>query len=227
MNSIIKLPETLKETLVESDLSSIVIDGAEITIDQFLSNGIIKEIPIINTLVSIVKGTQSVGNYLFLKKMVSFLNEVKDIPIEKRRCVIQKIEESKKYRIKVGEQLLFILDHCEDNIKAENIAYWFKAFINQQINYSEFLQGASAINKITTEDFYAFITENVEFFYDNSIYIGAGLTFMSMEDVSVENIESGDWDENPKLQVFGGELEVELTNIGHKIREVFKKKQSK
>ena len=39
MNSIIKLPETLKETLVESDLSSIVIDGAEITIDQFLSNG--------------------------------------------------------------------------------------------------------------------------------------------------------------------------------------------
>ena len=224
MNSIIKLPETLKETLVESDLSSIVIDGAEITIDQFLSNGIIKEIPIINTLVSIVKGTQSVGNYLFLKKMVSFLNEVKDIPIEKRRCVIQKIEESKKYRNKVGEQLLFILDHCEDNIKAENIAYWFKAFINQQINYSEFLQGASAINKITTEDFYAFITENVEFFYDNSIYIGAGLTFMSMEDVSVENIESGDWDENPKLQVFGGELEVELTNIGHKIREVFKKK---
>ena len=224
MNSIIKLPETLKETLVESDLSSIVIDGAEITIDQFLSNGIIKEIPIINTLVSIVKGTQSVGNYLFLKKMVSFLNEVKDIPIEKRRCVIQKIEESKKYRNKVGEQLLFILDPCEDNIKAENIAYWFKAFINQQINYSEFLQGASAINKITTEDFYAFITENVEFFYDNSIYIGAGLTFMSMEDVSVENIESGDWDENPKLQVFGGELEVELTNIGHKIREVFKKK---
>lgn len=227
MNSIIKLPETLKETLVESDLSSIVIDVAEITIDQFLSNGIIKEIPIINTLVSIVKGTQSVSNYLFLKKMVSFLNEVKDIPIEKRRCVIQKIEESKKYRNKVGEQLLFILDHCEDNIKAENIAYWFKAFINQQINYSEFLQGASAINKITTEDFNAYITENVEYFYDNSIYIGAGLTFMSMEDVSVENIESGDWDENPKLQVFGGELEIEITNIGHKIREIFKKKQSK
>lgn len=224
MNNVIALPNSLSETLIKSDLSSMTTEGLEIGIDQCLSDGIVRDIPIINSLVSIVKTTQSISNYLFLKKIVAFLNGIKDIPKEKREQEIQKIEESKKYRNKVGEQLLFIIEHCEDDIKAEHIAYWFKAFINEVVDYSEFLQGASAINRLTTADFNAFIEENVDLYYDNSTYIGAGLMFMSMEDVSVENIEPCDWDERPHLHVNGGKLEVEMTCLGSKIRDVFKNK---
>ena len=215
----------MSETLVHSDLSSVVMDGVEIGIDQCLSDGILRDIPIINSIASIVKATQSINNYLYLKKIVSFLTGIKDVPKEKREQEIRKIEESKTYRNKVGEQLLFILDHCEDNIKAEYISYWFGAFLKEEISYTDFLKGASAINNMATEDFESFIDDSIDLYLDNSVYIGAGLLFMTMDDVSVKNEVIGDWDDEPKLMVTGGQLEVNYTDLGNKIKKVFKQRK--
>ena len=44
-----------------------------------------------------------------------------------------------------------------------------------------------------------------------------------MDDVSVKNELSGDWDDEQKFVVKGGQLEVNLTYLGDKIKEVFKK----
>lgn len=225
MDKINSLPATMSETLVHSDLSSVVMDGVEIGIDQCLSDGILRDIPIINSITSIVKATQSISNYLYLKKIVSFLTGIKDVPKEKREQEIRKIEESKKYRNKVGEQLLFILDHCEDNIKAEYISYWFGAFLKEEISYTDFLKGASAINNMATEDFESFIDDSIDLYLDNSVYIGAGLLFMTMDDVSVKNEVIGDWDDEPKLMVTGGQLEVNYTDLGDKIKKVFKQRK--
>ena len=224
MDKIIDLPKSLSKTLTDSDLSSMVVNGVEIGVDRLLADGIIRDIPIISTLVSIVKTTQSISNYLSLKKMISFLNVLADIPIEKRQRMIEKIDTSKKYRNKVGEQLLFILDHCEDNIKAEYISFWFKAYINEEIDYKEFLQGASVINRITVEDFQSFIDNDSELYHEDSLYIGVGLLFMSMEDVVVKNEVLGDWDDEPTFTTEGGKLKVYYTNIGEKIRRIFKKR---
>lgn len=222
MDKISSLPANMSETLAQSDLSSVVMDGVEIGIDQCLSDGVLRDIPIINSIASIVKATQSISNYLYLKKIVSFLNGIKDVPKEKREYEIRKIEESKKYRNKVGEQLLFILDHCEDNIKAEYISYWFRAFLNGVIDYRDFIQGASAINKITIEELNTFIAEDYGLYIDDSVYIGAGLMFVAMEDVVVNNAIITDWDEMPQFDVSGGKLGTELTTLGKKIKIVFK-----
>ena len=224
MDKIVDLPKSLSKTLIESDLSSIAIDAMEIGVDGLLSKSLIRDIPIIGTLVSLVKTTQSISNYHFLSKIISFLNGLADIPIEKRQEMIKKIDESKKYRNKVGEQLLFILDHCEDNVKAEYISFWFRAFINDEIDYKEFLQGASIINRITVEDFQSFIDNDSELYHEDSLYIGVGLLFMSMEDVAVKNEVLGDWDDEPIFTTEGGKLKVYYTSIGSKIRRVFKKK---
>lgn len=224
MDKIVDLPKSLSKTLIESDLSSIAIDAMEIGVDGLLSKSLIRDIPIIGTLVSLVKTTQSISNYLFLSKIISFLNGLADIPIEKRQEMIKKIDESKKYRNKVGVQLLFILDHCEDNVKAEYISFWFRAFINDEIDYKEFLQGASIINRITVEDFQSFIDNDSELYHEDSLYIGVGLLFMSMEDVVVKNEVLGDWDDEPIFTTEGGKLKVYYTSIGSKIRRVFKKR---
>ena len=224
MDKIVDLPKSLSKPLIESDLSSIAIDAMEIGVDGLLSKSLIRDIPIIGTLVSLVKTTQSISNYLFLSKIISFLNGLADIPIEKRQEMIKKIDESKKYRNKVGEQLLFILDHCEDNVKAEYMSFWFRAFINDEIDYKEFLQGASIINRITVEDFQSFIDNDSELYHEDSLYIGEGLLFMSMEDVVVKNEVLGDWDDEPIFTTEGGKLKVYYTSIGSKIRRVFKKR---
>lgn len=226
MDKIATLPKTLRETLVKSDLSSVIVDSAEIGIDRLLlSDGLLKEIPIVSSVVSIIKTTQSISNHLFLKKIVSFLVGLKDIPSSMREAMITKVEESKKYRNKVGEQLLFILDHCEDDIKAEYISYWFGAFLKEEISYTDFLKGASAINNMATEDFESFIDDSIDLYLDNSVYIGAGLLFMTMDDVSVKNAVIGDWDDEPKLMVTGGQLEVNYTDLGNKIKKVFKQRK--
>ena len=80
MDKISSLPANMSETLAQSDLSSVVMDGVEIGIDQCLSDGVLRDIPIINSIASIVKATQSISNYFYLKKIGSFLNGIKDVP---------------------------------------------------------------------------------------------------------------------------------------------------
>ena len=47
--------------------------------------------------------------------------EIKNISATKRRDMINKIDNSGKFRTKVGEKLLYIIDKCEDHEKSQII----------------------------------------------------------------------------------------------------------
>ena len=173
-------------------------------------------------MVGIIKTTQNISNYLFLKKIIAFLNGINNISPIKRMKMINEIDNSIKYRKKVGENLLFILDHCENDIKAEYIANLFKAFLDKVVTYDEFLKGSAVINRLTTADFDRFIQQD-QLFTDDSEFIGAGLIFLSIEPIKVNNEIEGDWDDPQTFSTTGGEIEPEFTPIGKLLRKVFVK----
>ncbi len=145
------------DTLAKSNLADVSIDLIENVVDKNISNEIIKDIPIINSLVGIVQTTQSISNYLFLRKITAFMLKIKDISPLKRDKAIKRIEESGKYRENVGVTLLSIIDKCESVDKAEYIAILFRAFLKDDITYECFRYGSHIIQRTFFDDFREFV----------------------------------------------------------------------
>lgn len=148
MNNISNIPQSLNETLINSNLTDVTIDAVEAEIDNYLENGLLKDIPIVSSIVGVIKTTQNISSYLLLKKIVAFLNGIKSIDPKKRQKMITDIDNSDKYRIKVGEKLLYIIDRCNDHEKAEYIAMLFCGLVNEKINYFEFDSATHIVNNL-------------------------------------------------------------------------------
>lgn len=157
MGNVNGIISSFNETLINSKLADVTEDVLESIIDRNIDDGLIKDIPIIGTLVGIVQTTQNISNYLFLRKIAAFISKVKDIPPGKRKRVIQAIDDSGKYREKVGITVLSIIDKCDSAEKAEYIAILFREFIKENIEYECFMYGSHIIQRSYLEDFKEFV----------------------------------------------------------------------
>ncbi|WP_291053216.1 MULTISPECIES: hypothetical protein [unclassified Empedobacter] len=227
------LSSSLNKTLVESDLTNITIDLIENFLDEkFLEDSILKEIPIISTIIGFNKTINSVKDYLFGKKILNFLNGLSEISIEKRNKAISKINISSDYAQSVGSKLLYIIDSAQDHVTSKIISKLFVAFINEELSYQEFCKASLIINKIDFYDLDQFLNMPDEVYGYNRIgmskseeidiyLINSGLCYTEMDPVTVE--DQDDWKSNEKYIVRGGESLVYRTIIGTKIYKILAK----
>jgi hypothetical protein len=78
-NNIKKLSNSLKDTLADSDLQNVTSDLAETFTDTLLNDGILKDIPILGTIIGLAKASISLNERLLIKKLIYFLSELKNI----------------------------------------------------------------------------------------------------------------------------------------------------
>jgi hypothetical protein len=166
-----------------------------------------------------------------LKKILSFLNGLKDVSVEDRNKMIKLIDESKKHRVKVGEKLLYIIDSCNDFENSERIAVVFRAFIKGQINYEDFLITSNVLEKISSYDFKWFIKHAKSYMSveDAGSLISSGLFDLYYNPVDVTVNDEDDYKklrENPnsskyKTEVEGGDMNANLSRAGEVVMELF------
>jgi hypothetical protein len=231
MSELKEISNSFERTLKDSDLQNVTIDIAEAFTDVLLKDGLLKEIPIIGTIIGLTKSTITLVDRLYLKKILYFLTNIKNIDPNKREKLINEIENSEKQRIKVGEKLLYIIDKCEDHLTASYIAKLFNAFLKEEISYPDFLRGSIVIQKMFIEDFEQFIkTDSREIEktitkYDSisdlqNNLISAGICCMLTNNISVS--DQWDYKQTDKYIVEGGEIIISFTGIGSKLKKVFK-----
>lgn len=231
MNEIKELSNSLEATLKDSDLQNITTDLAETFTDAFLEDGILKDIPIIGTIVGLTKVAISLNERLLIKKLIYFISEFNDIDPEKRNKLISEIDNSEKEKIKVGEKLLYIIDKSEDHITAKYIAITFKSFLNEEISYSEFLRCSAIIQKILIQDLEEFIETPIQHIetkttkWDSSIsdfhnsLITSGICATETESISIR--DQDDYKaRNEKYIVEGGDMIIYLTQIGNTLKNI-------
>ena len=223
------IQSSFETTLKDSSLENLAIDLSELTIDNLTNEGILKEVPIIGTLVNLARFGANIKDRLFLKKIVYFLDKLKDIPIDQRKKMIEEIDGSEKFRLKVGEKLLYIIDSCNDYENSEIAAVLFKAFIEGKITYDAFLESSNIIMKITSQDFQWFLKNGQKYMYVEDIggLLSSGLFDLNYEpiDIRVEEetdhkvlLEGGN---KYKTDVDGGNMRVSTSRAGEIILEVF------
>ncbi|MCX6351316.1 MAG: hypothetical protein NTX03_05585 [Bacteroidetes bacterium] len=155
-NSIAVKRTSLEVSLINEvtgdNLKELLVEGAEITIDHFLEESVLKEIPFFGTLYKATKAAFGLRESIFAKKVFKFLIELKDIPKEKREEFINNLEENKEYRQKVGEKLIILIEQLDDIEKPQIIGKLLMAAINEDITYEGFLRLSSIVQKAFLPD---------------------------------------------------------------------------
>lgn len=177
MRDLENLSLALIETIKDSNIKEAFAEVSEASVDFFLDDGMLKEIPIIGTIYKLCNATLSIQDRLFTKKLVTFFQNFKNIPIEERRQVIKKIEGDVKYKTKVGEKLLYIIDKSEDSEKSAIIGKLFRALLESKIDYDDFLKACKCVELIHLNDLKRFVSENWANldFEEAGDLVGAGL----------------------------------------------------
>lgn len=141
-------PNKKFETILkESDLVSLSKDFGEVAIDNVMDEGILRDIPVLGTVVGLIKFGNTINKYTTAKKIYRFLLQLHKIPVDKRLKKIEEINASEKYRSSVGEMILELLDRIESDGKPEIIGRLMAAVIEETIDYRTYLKCAHIIKK--------------------------------------------------------------------------------
>jgi len=106
-------------------------------------------IPVVGVLHKFWKVACSVPTYLFMKKMIRFLAELKDISPEDRQSQIARLDVVPGEKERVGETLLLLLDRLNDMQKPAMVGRAFKAFLEGKITSEQFRSMTHAIDALS------------------------------------------------------------------------------
>lgn len=129
------------------DLRDAFVDLAEAGIDQLVSDGILRDVPLIGTLLRIRTTLGRVRDHLFTKKVAHFFVETSRIPQEDRERFMNEIE-SRGDRRRLGDTLVLLLDRLDDLEKPVLLARLFAGYVCGVYNYETFRRLSTALDRI-------------------------------------------------------------------------------
>jgi len=141
-----KIEKEMGLTIKKAELVDINSDIIEYGIDEVMSDGILKEIPIVSLLNSGYKIQKTIRTGLFIKRIIKFLFELSDTTPEEREQYVNRINSEDKFVNQVGEQLIMIIEKIDDYEKAHIIGRLFRASIKGIYSYDEFMYLAHMVN---------------------------------------------------------------------------------
>ena len=144
-----KITEKLENEIYNQTLD-LEIDYAELVIDTFTENDILKEIPIIKTLVAFYNISSSMIARHNVKKVLVFLKEfhIGNIDKDKLANFRTKFEQDVKHKEQVLETILVLNEKFIAFEQSKILANIFKAHIEEQISWAEFNQLAFVLNSL-------------------------------------------------------------------------------
>lgn len=136
------------------NVNDIGMDYLEIGIDCLFNDGILKEIPIVKSIVSVLKVGKNIYDRNLLQQTITFLKELNNGSISKEKLEKYKADlnkDPKKCEEELGRVLLY-LNKFIDKEKSEMLSKLYKARINQIISWDEFCEYSEILDRIYMRD---------------------------------------------------------------------------
>ncbi|TGL00856.1 MULTISPECIES: hypothetical protein [Leptospira] len=115
-----------------------LVNLGEVLIDLNLSEGIIKDIPILSTFLSARKSVLDIRDKLYLKKILKFLHNLSIVETKDRESFIKKINSDSKIKELISSNILLLLDKIHEIDKSNLISVALIEFIEEKIKIEEF-----------------------------------------------------------------------------------------
>jgi hypothetical protein len=152
----IHVPLTSSGELV--DLAS---EMGEFAIDSLLSEGALRDFPLLGSAIGLARVARSVRDQLFLRKVAGFLGPLRDASSHERDRFADDLEVDAKERARAGENLLLLLERLDDAAKPEMIGKIYLAYLRSRISWRNLRLLSAAVDRLqvtyldTFKDYYS------------------------------------------------------------------------
>lgn len=139
-----------------SDEAGAIANGLlEVGLDAIMDDGLLKEVPILSTAVSLYKIGNSIKERHQLKKLASFVvalnNGIADE--EKREHYKNAVKDHPKRRDKELEYILILIDRYIHSDKAKMLSKLYLAYLDDIITWIDFTKYAEVIDRFLPDDY--------------------------------------------------------------------------
>jgi hypothetical protein len=135
-----------------SESKDLVVDWGDFTFDALLDEGVLKDAPMLGTVVKICAISKTIRDQLFVRKVWDFLRACpKFNDLERLGFAREHLDDQKKAH-KLGTAIVFILDKLDDLEKAKMLAKMFAALVRKHIDYADFRRLSAGIDRAFVED---------------------------------------------------------------------------
>lgn len=125
-------------------LGSLAADCAELGLDSILDDGIVKDIPILGTIIKAAKIGLNIRDRIYVKKIYNFLAQVGRTTQEQRDEFVRKYCDNVK---RFEETVLLILEQTDRFEKTSLVGKIFRACILDEISYKDALRLSEMVNR--------------------------------------------------------------------------------
>ncbi len=157
------------------------IDYAEIGLDAFLTDGLLKEIPIVQSIVSFYKISQSLTNRHNTKKILTFFQEFHKSKIDpdKLKKFKENLNRGSKYREQVLETIILLNERFLQIEKSKILARLLIAHVEERLSWDDFTNLSIILDTIHPLGFWFLnkMSEESDFCYHGRDEIGEALMF--------------------------------------------------
>lgn len=139
---------------LSEDVVGCLSDLAEIGLDAIMDEGVLKEVPLLSTVVAVYKISSSIIERHNLKKLIAFLKELNSgVADEHKRAEYQqKFKTNEKFRNQEIEYLLVLIQRYISYDKPLMLAKLYLAYLDSKITWNEFVKCAEIIDRIFCGD---------------------------------------------------------------------------
>lgn len=209
----------ISKIIKDNNFKDLMTDINEAFLDSFLKDGIVKDVPILGLVLKVINIGNTIQERLYIKKLLTFLKQLENTQVEDREREINKIDESKDYKTKVGEKILYVINEADDCEKAQYIGTLFNYFLQGILQYEDFIRCVNCINKTNIVDLNLFIKQSmIERFINSNFenYLNTGLITQQYNSPLNKNYSSS------LLKYEKEEIKYYISNVGKYIRRYLK-----
>jgi hypothetical protein len=87
-----------------------------------MKDGLARDVPLVNTLVTAIRISAAVRDRIFMKKLLDFLGPLANTPVAERLAMVKKLEADPAFGRRVGEHLMELIDRIESHRKPRMLA---------------------------------------------------------------------------------------------------------
>lgn len=124
----------------------------EIGIDSVIESGVLKDIPLVSSVVGIFNAASSARDQILAAKLLRFLSELAEVPQDERVAMVEKLNENDKFAGRAGAAVIEILDRMESEKKPELAAKCFAAYAKEEISFGELRRILLALERLPSFD---------------------------------------------------------------------------
>ncbi len=143
-----KISTAVVTTVKSADIGGLAKQYAEVGLDAVLSEGLLRDIPVVSTIVALGRVGVSINDQIFAKKLVRFLGSLVDLSSEERSSMVERLDKEEGFRHQVGDRLIEILDRVDSHAKPEMVAKVFRAYAVEQIDFDMLSRLNHAIDRL-------------------------------------------------------------------------------